>query len=100
MSTLPQESSRASIAFPRWIAALLALGGSFWGVFLLLAFGPGVLVVPPTTAGFVVTAGYWFRAVTVPPMNIRRLIWVASILVQGGWSCVGIADLPGHGPNL
>lgn len=87
-------------SLPRLIAVVLALGGSGWGVFLLLAFGPAVLFPVPFGVGYVVTAGYILRASTTPAIGLRRLIWGASVLVQGAWLCLGIADLGRTGPNL
>jgi hypothetical protein len=73
---------------PRILAVFLALGGCFWG--LLLApwvFQPGVspsalLDVGP---GYLVTAAYIVRSLCTPPLWTRRVIWVASLLVQGTW---------------
>jgi hypothetical protein len=79
---------RARFTASRVIAGLLALGGVCWGVLLialiphaehaalpLLVFGPG----------YVVTVGYLIRTVTTPPLRARQVIWVLSLLVQGGW---------------
>jgi hypothetical protein len=83
------------------IAIVLALGGCFWGVFLLLAFGPAALIPLPFGVGYLVTAGYIARSVTVPTLGVRRAVWVASLVVQGAWLLsVGIPDLPRTGPNL
>ncbi len=41
----------------------------------VLVFGPGYLV----------TVGYIARSVCTPPFVFRRLIWIASFLVQGAW---------------
>jgi hypothetical protein len=73
---------------PRMLAGMLALGGLFWGLLLSpwlfrpeasllawLVFGPGYLV----------TLGYVIRATCTPPLAARRLIWVCSLLIQGGW---------------
>lgn len=81
---------------PRTLAALLALGGSFWGVLLSasmlkpeasplawLFFGPGYLV----------TLGYLVRTVTTPSVAARRMIWICSILVQGAWLLVLVWDV-------
>jgi hypothetical protein len=83
---------------PRVIAVLLAIGGIFWGVLLLpliphaehpirplLVFGPGYLV----------TVAYLVRAITTPPLRYRQVIWVLSILVQGGWLALDIVDILG-----
>jgi hypothetical protein len=66
----------------------LAFGACYWGMLLLpmlirpdvslltlLIFGPGYLV----------TVGYLIRAVSCPPLLVRRFIWLASLLVQGTW---------------
>lgn len=87
-------------SLPRMIAVALALGGTGWGVFLLLAFGPTVLYPVPFGVGYMVTAGYILRVATTPAIGLRWLIWSASVLVQGAWLCLGIADLGRAGPNL
>jgi len=70
------------------------------GSFSFFAFGPRVLILPPTSVGYIVTAGYILRAVAVPSVNLRRFIWGTSILVQGVWLCVGIHDMTALRPNL
>ena len=73
---------------PRLLAILLALAGCFWSLLLapwffrptvspvaVLLFGPGYLV----------TLGYIIRSVSTPALTTRRLIWVVSLVVQGGW---------------
>ncbi|HEY1378253.1 MAG TPA: hypothetical protein VGF55_15745 [Gemmataceae bacterium] len=92
---------------PRLLAAILALGGGYWGLILspwlfqldvsplaLVVFGPGYLV----------TLGYVVRAVSTPSLSTRRFIWIASIIVQGGWlgfALWGIAEkvAAGRMPN-
>jgi hypothetical protein len=85
---------------PRLIAVVLATVGAFWGVFLVLALGPDVLLSVPFAVGYLVTAGYIVRVVTTPALGVRRLIWGASILVQGAWLCVGVVDLGRRGADL
>lgn len=58
-----------------------------------MAFGPAVLLpITPFGVGYVVLAGYIVRAVSCPNLGVRRAIWVASVLVQGEWLCLGLAD--------
>lgn len=79
-------------SLPRGVAVVLALGAAFWGGFLLLAFGPDVLLpITPFGYGYFVLAGYVMRAVTCPTLRVRRAIWIASIVVQGMWLCIGLA---------
>ncbi len=86
---------------PRLIAVLLAVGGSLYGVFLLAGFGWEALIQFPLAVGFLVTVGYFVRAITFPPLAVRRAIWVFSLIVHGAWLIwVGIPDLPRAGPNL
>ena len=71
----------------RILAGVLATGGILWGLFCLpllwdfdsllkpLIFGPGYLA----------TVGYFIRCLSTPSLIWRRVIWVASILVQGAW---------------
>lgn len=82
------RAKRLVLRVPRVLAALLALGGSFFGVLLspwifrsdvsplaLAVFGPG----------YVITLAYFVRMLSTPSLSIRRLIWVASVMVQGTW---------------
>jgi hypothetical protein len=85
---------------PRVIAVLLALGGSLWGAFLLGGFGWEALVQFPLAVGYVVTVGYIVRAMSFPPLAVRRAIWAVSLIVHDAWLVwVGIPDLPRAGPN-
>lgn len=87
--------------WPRAIAAVLALGGAFWGVFLLGAFGPAVLISLPFGVGYLVTATYITRAVSIPSLATRRAFWIMSAGVQGAWLLfVGIPELLRIGPDL
>jgi hypothetical protein len=80
-------------SLPRVIAVVLAAGAAFWGGLLLLSFGPIVLLpFTPFGWGYIVLAGYIARAVSCPALGVRRVIWGASLLVQGGWLCLGLAD--------
>ncbi len=88
-------------SWPRAIAVILALGGSFWGVFLLWGFGPAALIPLPFGVGYLVTAGYIVRAVSLPSLDVRRIIWGASLMVQCGWLLsIGLPDLSRTGPDL
>jgi hypothetical protein len=78
---------------PRFVAILLAAGGTFWGLFLLAGFGPAALIPLPFGIGYLVTVGYIVRSVMVPPLGVRYLIWGASILVQGAWLLWIVSDM-------
>ncbi len=86
-------------SLPRLVAVGLALGGTGWGVFLLLVFGANALWPLPFGFGYAVTAGYWLRALTTPELFARRAIWAASIAVQGTWLALGLMSLWGGEPN-
>ncbi len=89
------NASRDKAMAVRLLAGLLAAIASLWSVFCLLllwacAFHPGaVLVFAP---GYLVTAGYIWRASTTPDLGARQLIWVASLLVQGAWLVLFLLD--------
>jgi len=51
-----------------------------------------LLPISPFWFGYIVLVGYVVRAVSCPTLGVRRTIWVASILVQGPWLCIGLAD--------
>lgn len=85
------------ISWPRFIAIILALGGSFWGVWLLFGAGPFVFIFIPTGVGYLVTLGYFVRAIWLPPLGLRQFIWVTSILVQGLFLGLSPTNPP---PNL
>ncbi|MGA2441529.1 MAG: hypothetical protein ABSH08_11255 [Tepidisphaeraceae bacterium] len=74
------------IALLRIMAGMLAIGATFWAIFIgylviydwpqaLLWFGPC----------YVVTAAYYWRALGHPSRNWCRAIWGLSLLVQGAW---------------
>ncbi len=73
----------------RGLAALLAIGGSFWGYLCL----PSILLYSPRDAmpllvfgpGYLVTIGYLVLCLRVPSPGWQRAIWGASALVQGAW---------------
>ncbi len=84
-------------SLPRVVAVVLAVGAAFWGGLLLLSFGPAVLFpITPFWFGYVVLGGYIVRAVSCPALGVRRAIWVASVVIQGGWLCLGLADSLDH----
>ncbi len=87
---MDEVGDRSVPSWPRLIAVVLALGGSYWGVLLLLVFGPAVLFPVPFGIGYVVVAGYIVRAVSVPSLGTRRGVWVVSLAVQGAWLCAGL----------
>lgn len=74
------------IVLLRTIAGILAIGATFWAIFIgylviydwphaLLWFGPG----------YVVTVAYYWRALGHPSRNWCRAIWGLSLLVQATW---------------
>ena len=73
---------------PRILAGVLALGGSCWGILLspwLFQRDASPLAWVVFGPGYVVTVGYIIRTFSTPPLGVRRLIWIASLLVQGAW---------------
>jgi hypothetical protein len=85
---------------------VLAAGGALWGIFCLLFFigAPSdkvgvslrvsLLIFGP---GYLVTIGYFVRAFTSPRVGWRRVIWGASVLVQGTWFfLIAVHDLTHH----
>ena len=90
----------------RFLVVLLALGGCFWGLMLapwlfhadvtplgIIIFGPGYLI----------TMAYIVRSVCTPPLNVRRLIWVGSFVIQGAWLILGtwgMAEMVLNGQTL
>lgn len=83
-------------SLPRYIAISLAIGAGFWGGLLFLVFGPTAFLPFPFGVGYVVLIGYIIRALSCPELGHRRLIWGLSILVQGGWFCLGLYDVLNH----
>lgn len=69
---------------PKKLAIALAVGGVLWGAVLLLIFGPAALFPVPFGIGYLVTAGYIFRACH-DANGIRSWIWGLSAGVQGIW---------------
>jgi hypothetical protein len=63
----------------RFLAGLLAAGGIFWSV---LSLGAISLVFIP---GYIITLGYIVRCICTPRLSWRRVIWGASVFVQGAW---------------
>lgn len=88
---MSQAGSSWGPLLPRFIAIALAVGATYWGGLLLLAFGPAVLL-SPFGGGYVVLVGYVVRAVIFPPFGIRQVIWIASLVVQGSCLCLGLAS--------
>ena len=71
----------------RDIAAALSLGGLYFSVVLfpLIRDSDNPLAYILFGPGYIVTAGYVLRTVATLSLPVRRLIWSASLLVQGGW---------------
>ena len=73
---------------PRLLAGLLAIGGSFWGLILspwLFRPEASPLAWAVFGPGYLITIGYIIRTISMPPLGVRYLIWVSSLLVQGAW---------------
>ncbi len=79
--------------FCQFLALFLACMGLFWGFccLLFLFHWPGALIFAP---GYAITAGYIARAFGVTSRPVRKLIWAASMLVQGVWLGWAIGQLP------
>jgi hypothetical protein len=96
-----EVSNSSRPPWPWLIAFVLAVAGSFWGVLLLVTGGLAALAPLPFGVGYLVTVGYIIRAVSVPSLTTRRVIWGASILVQGGWfAYVALDAWPPAGADL
>jgi hypothetical protein len=83
-----ERGRQLALWLPWTLAYVLALGGCFWGLLLSpWLFRPDVspLAVVIFGPGYLVTLGYIVRSVCTPPLMARRLIWIASLLVQGAW---------------
>ena len=68
----------------RFLAGLLAAGGIFFGLLsspIMFRTRASLLFLP----GYLITAGYIIRCVSNPRISWRRVIWVASVFVQGAW---------------
>ena len=77
----------------RGLAALLAFGGLYWGLFCLpwaMINGGDAIHLLVFGAGYLVTAGYLVLCLRVPSPGWQRAIWGASALVQGAWLLVFI----------
>ena len=89
---IPLLADKPYGSLPKFLAVVLALGGGFWGLFVLFAFGATALIPLPFGVGYAVTAAYVYRALWEPSYRTRRRIWLASLLVQGTWLL--LAGLP------
>ncbi len=73
----------------RGLAALLAVGGSFWGYLclssMLAVLGGDAIPLLVFGPGYLVTIGYLDLCLRVPSPGWQRAIWGASALVQGAW---------------
>ena len=90
MSTVMKnpQAQRARSWVARSLAILLALGGCLWGLLLspwLFQRDVSPLAIAVFGPGYLVTLGYIVRSISTPPPGARLLIWVSSLLVQGGW---------------
>lgn len=70
----------------RTLALVLAIGATPWALVCLflnsIGSWDGLLVAVP---GYLVTCGYYWRAIGRPSQWCCRGIWGCSLLVQGGW---------------
>lgn len=91
------RSNYAEIAI-RIFAGILALIASFFGLLLFAIFHwEGSLLrvmwfLLTCGPGYLVTAGYIWRAFSHPTYRWRVAIWIASILVQGTWLAISLFD--------
>jgi hypothetical protein len=91
MTSVPSVNDHDKLLAPwfaRLLAVLLALGGCFWGLLLSpWIFQPDVspAAISGFGPGYLITLGYIVRSVSTPPLMVRRLIWGASIIIQGSW---------------
>lgn len=79
----------------RILAIILAIIASAWGVFcaLFALFGDRLAAIEMFGIGYIVAAGYIWRAISAPPVACRRAIWGLSATVQGCWLAWGILAL-------
>jgi hypothetical protein len=68
----------------RFLAGLLAAGGVLWGL-LASAFVFRTLASLVFIPGYIITVGYIIRCFSTPRLSWRRVIWGASVFVQGAW---------------
>jgi hypothetical protein len=95
----PKRGRRIGRLF-RGLATVLAAIATIWSLFSIILVGIGtwygdVILLP----GFVVTAGYWWRATRPPHWRWCRAIWGLSALVQGAW-LVALLFLVVHGGSF
>jgi hypothetical protein len=77
----------------RGIAAVLALGGIVWGAILLASFGLWALFPLPFGVGYILTAGYLFRAFDRLSPRLRQAVWLLSISTQGLFFVYSLPEL-------
>jgi hypothetical protein len=85
---------------PRTLATVLAVGGCFFGLLLYpWTFRGDVspLAVAVFGPGYLITLGYIIRACSTPTLGFRRLLWSASLVIQGTWM---VGDLSGMAARL
>jgi len=90
MTSATEQTRDAGFArsVPGSLAVVLALGGCCWGLLLspwLFRGDVSPLAVAVFGPGYLLTAAYIVRSVSRPSVQIRSLIWLASLLVQGAW---------------
>jgi hypothetical protein len=76
----------------QFLAATLALGGFCWGIFGLyfLLFGDASYALLIFAPGYIVTIGYFVRALTDLTTQSKVCIWGISMIVQGCWLAWGL----------
>jgi hypothetical protein len=79
----------------KFLAGLLAAGGIFWTFFSIAAsrISDSFLVSLVFVPGYIVTVGHVIRCVCTPRLSWRRVIWGASVFVQGAWLVAIISAL-------
>jgi len=87
----PPAPANTVPAVPRFIAAVLAFNGIGCGLLMLPEMVATNAVRRLTLAPFyLLTIGYLVRALAYPPLGMRRLLWLLSILVHGLWTSYGL----------
>lgn len=88
LADLSGVTFRLEAAVLRLSAGLLAAGGTAWALLcaaVILSGGANWHSIAVFGPGFIVTYGYYWRALAPPPMMFCRVIWGSSLLVQGSW---------------
>ncbi|HET6424645.1 MAG TPA: hypothetical protein VFG20_13230 [Planctomycetaceae bacterium] len=76
----------------RLIATVLAIIATGWGLLVAGPFlwGLRAETIAITAPAYLMTAGYWARAVFDLPRGTRMAVWWLSLAVQGCWAIFGL----------